>query len=116
MDVTLPSGATVVLRDKVKAADKFAVQREITLALDTNTGLQHSALGIVNDMRNALLKRLIEKWTFDFDVPSISPLGVAVLDDLDLDDYVALQEAVEPLMQKIVGVSATPNRNAPSSS
>lgn len=115
MDVTLPSGATVVVRDKLTAGDKFAVQKSISLALDTNTGLQHSAVGMINDMRNALLKLVIQKWSFDFPVPADNVQGTAVFDDLDLDDYNALSEAVEPLLQKVVGVSV-PNRSAPSSS
>jgi hypothetical protein len=114
MDVTLPSGATVQLRDKVTASDKFAVQKSVSLALDTTTGLQHSALGIVNDMRNEFLKLVIEKWTFDFPIPKDNMAGAACLGELDLDDYTALSDAVETQFNKLVGVTV-PNRNAPPS-
>lgn len=124
MEVTLPSGATVTLRDKVTAKDKFAVQRAITLSLDTTTMLQESSGGVVNDMRNALLTNLITAWTVPGPIPSQVPLGLDgqpvadPLGDMDLDDYQALADAVEPIMVKVVGNPNPRGRtnNGPSSS
>ena len=113
MDVALPSGATVILRDKLKASDKFAVQEAMTLTTDINTGLQESTGAVISAMRNKLLALLIESWTFNDPVPSAGigdPLG-----ELDIDDYNALTDAVEPLMNKILNV-AVPNRSARSAS
>lgn len=109
MDITLPSGATVTLRDKLTAKDKFDVQAAIRLSLDTTTGLQESSGSLVNDMRNALLRQVILSWSFTWPLPSAG----GTLDDLDLDDYNVLADAVEPMLQKVVG---GPNRPGPSSS
>jgi hypothetical protein len=112
MDVTLPSGAVVTLRDKLTAKDKFAVQAAVHFSLDTTTGMQVSTGSILNDMRNALLKTIITSWTFGTLIPSAA--AEDTLADLDLDDYDALADAVEPLLQKVTG--SGPNRPAPSSS
>jgi hypothetical protein len=112
MDITLPSGATVTVRDKLTAKDKFAVQAAVRLSLDTATGLQESSGSILNDMRNALLKQIITAWTFDgVAIPSQNP---ATLDEMDLDDYNALAEGVEPMLDKVV--NSSPNRSGRSAS
>lgn len=112
MIVELPSGPKVTLRDKLTAKDKFAVQASVTLALDTQTGMQNTAFGMVNEMANALLIRLIEDW----DVPgkSIPSQDPDALGELDLDDYNALLDAVEPMMRKVLNTN--PNRTRPSTS
>jgi hypothetical protein len=112
MDIPLPSGATVTVRDKLTAKDKFAVQAAVRLSLDTATGLQESSGSILNDMRNALLKQIITAWTFDgVAIPSQNP---ATLDEMDLDDYNALAEGVEPMLDKVV--NSSPNRSGRSAS
>jgi hypothetical protein len=112
VQVTLPSGNTVDLRDKLTAKDKFAVQAVIRLSLDTATGLQESSGSLVNDMRNALLGRLITAWSFSWPIPDNNAGNP--LEELDLDDYDALSEAVEPMLEKVVGTN--PNRRGRSSS
>jgi hypothetical protein len=111
VQVTLPSGATVELRDKVTAKDKFAVQKSLHFSLDTQTLLQESSGGLVTDMTNALLAQLITSWSFTLPVPSVS---IDSLAELDLDDYDALAEAVDPILQKVMGPG--PNRTGRSSS
>jgi hypothetical protein len=111
MDVTLPSGATVVIRDRLKAKDKFAVQAAMRLSTDVTTGLQESTGNVLNEMRNALLKLVIERWSFEVPVPSVQ---ADALDELDIDDYNALLDAVEPLMSKIL--TTVPNRSGQSAS
>lgn len=117
MKVDLPSGGWVELREKLMAADKFSVQSAVKIELDTATGLQHTAVGMVNDMRNQLLSLLIESWSFSgVPVPKDNHAGVRTLGEiLDLDDYNALSEAVEPMLMKVV-TGGTPNRSAPSAS
>jgi hypothetical protein len=107
MIVTLPSGETVTLRDKLTAKDKFAAQNAIVLKTDTTTGIQNTTTGLINDMRNALLTRLIESWSFaGVGIPSQQ---ADALDDLDIDDYNALAEAVEPMLIKVLQ-GTVPNR------
>lgn len=115
MEVTLPSGATVLLRDKLTAADKFAVQDQVSFSLDTTTGLQRTPMGFLNKMRNELLKLIIEKWSLDQPLPKddLRP-AQEVFGAMDIDDYNALSEAVEPMLNKLTG--GNPNRGAQSSS
>lgn len=115
MSVTdLPSGAKVTMRDKLTAKDKFAVQRAAVVEVNPATGVQElRGAALINDMRNALLARLIESWTVEgIGIPSAQ---ADALDELDIDDYLALAEAVEPLMQKIVS-GGVPNPPRPSTS
>jgi hypothetical protein len=113
MIVELPSGAKVTMRDKLTAKDKFAVQKAITLNIDTATGMQAVTAGVVNDQRNALLTRVIESWTVEgVGIPSQQE---DALDELDIDDYLELCRAVEPLLNKVVS-GGVPNPLRPSSS
>lgn len=102
MIVDLPvSGAKATLREKLTAKDKFAVQKAAVTTVDSTTGIQEMrGASLVNDMRNALLTRIIESWTVEgVGIPSIQ---ADALDELDIDDYLELCKAVEPLMEKIV--------------
>ena len=118
MKVELPSGGWVILRERLMSADKFAVQNAVKMELDTSTGLQHAALGMINSMRNELLKLLIEQWSFEgVPVPRDHFAGSeAIGTTLDLDDYNALAQAVEPMLNKVVNTSPNPTAPSPSSS
>jgi hypothetical protein len=111
--IELPSGAWVEYRDKLKAADKFAVQDSIRLSIDD--GVQLVTGGIQNSMRNALLGRVISSWSFEgVPIPSQNIAGDEIIGELlELDDYDALSKAVEPLMEKVsfsAAANASPNR------
>jgi hypothetical protein len=112
VQITLPSGNTVDIRDALTAKDKFRVQAAVRLSLDTATGLQESSGSILNDMRNALLQQIITAWSFPgVAIPSVNP---NTLDEMALDDYNALAEGVEPLLDKVV--NSSPNRSGRSAS
>jgi hypothetical protein len=111
--VDLPSGGSIELRDSLVAKDKFSVQNSIKFKVKDGKEQEVSG-GITNDMRNALLAGLITDWTLDAPLPSKDmKAGMAAIDNMDIDDYNALQEAVEPLLEK---VSFRPNRETPSDS
>ena len=113
MQVDLPSGGHIVLRDKLVAKDKFDVQNSLKFKVKDGKEQEVSG-GITNDMRNALLAELITSWSLDAPLPSANfEEGMAAIDDMDIDDYNALQEAVEPLLEK---VSFRPNPKTPSGS
>jgi hypothetical protein len=114
MRVELPSGAWVELRENLKAADKFAVQDAIVLNF-SDTKTQTLGAGVQNKMRNALLQRVITAWSYvGVPVPSQNHQGADSIGEvMDLDDYNALERAVEPLLAK---VSFSPNREDSSSS
>lgn len=104
--VELPSGGWVEFRDSLKAMDRFIVQDAVTL--EFRDGGNRASLGMVNDQRNALLGRIITAWSFPVPVPSgngFQAADVVIGDAMDIDDYNALAEAVQPLLDKISGTS-----------
>jgi hypothetical protein len=104
-EIELPSGAKVAYRDKLMAVDRFAVQDAVFV--ETKDGSTKAALGFGNDIRNALLGRIITSWSFSAPIPAdckdMIAADVAIGNVMDLDDYNALAEAVQPLVDKITG-------------
>ena len=101
----LPSGAWIEYRDQLKVKDRFAVQ-EVAKVDIREEGNSTSFLAMQNDMRNALLSRIITAWSYPVPIPSLNHFQAAdviIGDQMDLDDYSALEEAVQPLMDKIAG-------------
>lgn len=110
--IELPSMSTdgetqnwVEIRDTLKASDRFEVQKVARLEMKEEANLA-SFLEMENDMRNALLARIITAWSYPVPIPAQNSFSAAdrIIGDLmDLDDYAVLEEAVEPLMDKIRG-------------
>jgi hypothetical protein len=103
------------IRTDLKVKDRLAVQEvaKIELHEDNNS---MSMLAMQNDMRNALLGRIITAWSFPFPIPSQNHFAAAdvVIGDMDLDDYATLEEAVQPYMDKISGRrEADPKKQPP---
>jgi hypothetical protein len=107
--IELPSGNWVEYRDNLMAKDKFAVQDAVILTITSND-VQEVTGAIQMRMRNALLRQVITGWSFALPIPSMNG-GADIGDTLSLDDYNVLEEAVDPLLQK---VSFAPNREASS--
>jgi hypothetical protein len=103
----LPSGAWVEYRDKLKASDRFAVQAVVSVELGgDNSKNRASFLEMQNDMRNALLGRIVTDWSYPCPIPANDSFRAADMvlgDAMDLEDYSALEKAVEPLMDLIAG-------------
>ena len=103
----------VEIRDTLKASDRFEVQKTARLEMKEEANLA-SFLEMQNDMRNALLGRIITAWSFPVPIPSQNSFAAAdrIIGDLmDLDDYAVLERAVEPMMDKISGrVARDPKR------
>ena len=112
--VELPSGAWVDIRDKLLAQDKFVIQSAIKVEMDATTNVQTYSGGIQNQMRNALLQQVITAWSYEgIPIPAASPSGADILGStMDIDDYDALSDAVEPMLIKVFNV---PNRRASTS-
>lgn len=104
MKVELPSGGFVEYRDKLMAGDKFAVQDAISI--EFKDGVNRTSLGTVNDQRNALLGRIITSWSYGQtpdELKNLQAADVVIGNAMDIDDYNALAEAVEPLLDKVMG-------------
>jgi hypothetical protein len=103
--IELPSGNTVEYRDKLMAFDRFAVQDAVFV--ETKDGSTKAALGFGNDIRNALLGRIITKWSFPTPIPAdckdVAAADVVIGNAMDLDDYNTLAEDVQFLVDKITG-------------
>lgn len=103
--VELPSGNFVEYRDQLKAIDRFAVQDAVFL--EVKDGVNRAALGFGNDIRNALLGRIITRWSYNTPIPSaaadIAAADVVIGEAMDLDDYNVLADAVQPLVDKVTG-------------
>lgn len=101
MRVDLPSGNTVDVRDKLMAADRFAVQDSIILTVSGEK--QEIGAGVQNRMRNSLLGQIIQAWSFPgVPIPCENVAGIDVIGNvMDIDDYNYLAEAVQPLLDKV---------------
>ena len=100
------------IREDLKVRDRLAVQEVATVQIG-ETGNSMSMLAMQNDMRNALLGRIITAWSYSFPIPSQNSFVAAdvAIGEMDLDDYSVLEAAVQPLMDKISGrVTADPKK------
>lgn len=103
----LPSGAWVEYRDKLMAGDRFEVQSVVSVEVADGKN-KANFYEMANDMRNAMLGRIITDWSYPVPIPSKAPNTAADIvlgNTMDLEDYAALEEAVEPLMDLITGQS-----------
>jgi len=89
--ITLPSGATVTLKEAAEL--KVKDRNRIMLAGDEDT---QAAKGI--DIGNALLAAIIEDWSYDLLIPSVKKDSI---EELSIPDYVALMKETENLTKEL---------------
>ena len=89
--ITLPSGATVTLKEAAEL--KVKDRNRIMLAGDEDT---QAAKGIA--IGNALLAAIIEAWSFDLLIPSVK---VDSIEELSIPDYTALMKETENLTKEL---------------
>jgi hypothetical protein len=106
----------VEIRTDLKVKDRLAVQEVAKVQIGEN-GNSMSMLAMQNDMRNALLGRIITAWSYDFPTPANNGFVAAdiAIGEMDLDDYSTLEEAVQPYMDKISGRITPDPKNQPAS-
>ena len=90
--ITLPSGATVVVRDPltVKQGDRrkvFSKVKQDDVSFDTTMEVSYAVIGI-----------MVESWTLDLLPPSVKP---EILDELSLPDFDVLQEEATEFMKAL---------------
>jgi hypothetical protein len=86
--ITLPSGATVTLKDPSTLRVKD--RNRVIKAGDGLTGDVSKGIAF----NEALLAVIIEDWSFDLIVPSVKPES---LEELEIADYDALTKATEDI-------------------
>jgi len=111
MRLVLPvSGAWIELRDSVDTGDYYAVQSAVDLEItaDPESGTTVTRLPGDHNLRrtDALLERVIVAWSFaeqGIPVPSQNLAGRDTVRSVvtDIDDFLALAAAVEPLLEKV---------------
>lgn len=92
LDITLPSGATVKLKDPslLRVKDRKKVMK----AGDAETGDLAKALAL----GDAIIAMLVEEWSFDLIIPSVK---IDSLDELEVTDYDSLVEATMPAQKAL---------------
>jgi hypothetical protein len=108
MEIVLPSGHKVTLKDKLKRGDRVDGEQAVAIVIGAD-GSRRVDGAIASAVTARLLRRAILWWDFDGPWPSQASsfeLGQRILDDLDEDDAAALEAAVEPWVQKVLA----PNR------
>lgn len=103
MKVALPSGHEAELRDQILAGDKRAANAAIELHMDADGGRLVS-VSMTDNVKYALLTRLIVSWDVGQPVPGMVVDPVGLLDSLPLDDLDALSDAIDPLYKRIMGI------------
>ena len=83
-EVTLPSGATVKLKDPSLLRVKY--RKKVMKAGDNLEGDLTKALAL----GDAIIAMLVEEWSFKYIIPSVK---LDSLDELEIADYDALVEA-----------------------
>lgn len=98
------------VRTDLRVKDRLAVQEVATVQIG-ESGNSMSMLAMQNDMRNALLGRIITAWSYDFPIPANNHFVAAdvAIGEMELDDYSVLEAAVQPYMDKISGRVSTPD-------
>lgn len=127
MHLDLPTGASVELRDRLKAKDKFAAQAAVRIDMAADGSLGAMSGGIMTMIHTALLARLLEGWSLDAPLPGAHTCPACVGNSarwhehvadyigetLDLDDYAAIEYWLAPYVEKVM---ETPNPGMSSAS
>ena len=94
----------IEIRTDLRVKDRLAVQEVATFEIGEKSN-RASLMAMQNDMRNALLGRIITAWSFPIPIPANNSFQAAdvVIGDMDLDDYAKLEQEIQPLMDKIQG-------------
>lgn len=91
--------AEITPADELRSGDRRAVNRAVRIELDDNR--QPILTGAMNDdMRDALLKRVVRDWSLPFPIPEKDAKS---LDKLTLKQEDALNEATKPHMDLVTG-------------
>lgn len=101
--ITLPSGASVILRDAnmIKQGDR----RKVYANINEDGGIQ-SGMAVID----AVISVMIESWTLDLIPPSVK---IESLDELTIPDYDALQDEATNFMSALFpALNKTPEGEA----
>ena len=112
MKVALPSGHEADLRDQVLAGDKYAANEAIKVEVQDD-GTRVLSASMTDQVKYALLTRLIVSWDIGQPVPSMVVDPVGLINSLPLDDIEALADAIEPIYNRVMGIKSGDNGEGP---
>lgn len=109
MRVDLPNDGWAEIKEteELTAGDLGAVHRAVRFDMDDSQRLEVHA-GVQDEMRNALLSRVIKSWSLDLPVPMGNP---NLVENIPLAAYKELADAVKEHMDL---VNFIPNRKSSS--
>jgi Arc/MetJ family transcription regulator len=99
VELDASSWAEIMDVSELRSGDRKAVNKAVRVELDEK---QQPILSgaLTQDMRDALLKRVVRDWSFPFPIPEKDPVS---LDKLTLEQEDALNKAIKPHMDLIDG-------------
>ena len=105
LDITLPSGHHVTLRDTFMRGDVVAARKALKFDMDAD-GTRHMDLSVDEAVNGAIMRAMIIGWDFPSPLPreaATAELADGVLNTvLDADDDEALTRALRPWYLKVM--------------
>jgi hypothetical protein len=100
VEITLPSGATISVKDSTVPGDRFAVQDSVDMVVEDGKTYIH---GAASAQWKAFLTRVITGWSYE-SVPIPAVGGSQVLDEYPQtdDDIDALEDALRERYERII--------------
>ena len=112
MEIPLPSGASITVKDNTPPGDRFAVRSAIRVVVEDGKSVIE---GSEPAQWKAFLARVITAWSFPAPIPAVA--GQQVLDEYpDTDDDIdALDEALQERFDRVTKSRRSPNSRKPPS-
>jgi hypothetical protein len=108
MDVALPSGETATFRDVMLRGDIREARRGMVFVTGPD-GSRRTDGAFLDDLKGRIIARMFVSWTYPHDLRNAQGehLQQQILDQLDSDDYAALEDAVDPWVQRVLRMGRT---------
>jgi hypothetical protein len=107
LEVTLPSGTTVQFRDVMLRGDIREARRGMVFVTSPD-GSRRTDGAFLDDLKGRIIGRMFVAWSLPDDLRNAQEhLQQQMLDRLPADDYAALEDAVEPWVQRVLRFSRT---------
>jgi hypothetical protein len=108
VEITLPSGATVTVKDNTVPGDRFAIQDSVDLVIEDDG--RRVIRGAASSQWKAFLGRVVTAWSFPVPIPSVA--GLQVLDEYPdkEEDADALEDALQERYERLVRRRPTTQR------
>jgi hypothetical protein len=93
----------------LRNGDRKAINQHIKVEVDMESGKRTVTAAMNDDITDAMLCRVVEKWSLPFPVPGEDP---RVLGELTLEQADALAEAVQPHLKAVMNRQDTSEKGS----